>query len=160
MLSSVTVTPTPSETKSVTATTAAQTVSPSSGKLLSSVTVNPMVTKYYPWAAAKNGNNNRTVTSGTVTCASATETIIYSLMVTRYFYDDTAQSESMTGTLKLQGSNNNSSWTDIKTLSYTTTITDTSTNGTVSGYKYYRFQFYCKTSGWGKAACACFIAYK
>jgi len=114
----------------------------------------------FQYGIAKNGNGTRTYTSGTVTCSSASVKVIYTLLVTRYFHDDSAQSNAMSGYLKLQGSNNNSTWVDVKTMNYPTAIQDTSAYGTASGYKYYRFVFYCSTSGWGKAACGCSLIYK
>lgn len=119
------------------------------------------VDKYYPWVVTKNGGGSTTLmTSDVVTCSLATTEVIYSLAETTF--SDSASSAAANGTVKLQGSNNNSTWSDVQTLSWTTGTTSANTSGITSGYKYYRFQFYANVtgSGWGKISAGCFIAYK
>lgn len=133
-LSSVTVQPTPSQSKTVTPLLSAQTVSPNDGKYLSSVTVN----------AIKYGNtqsSNGVIDLGAVRAG-------------RYY------AVSVNGSGTVQGSNDNSSWTTIATVTAAGSSSSaqgghTSGTGTAT-YRFFRFNFSGYNNGWS-SGCYFFV---
>lgn len=127
------------QTKTVTPTTSAQTVTPDSGKYLSSVTVNAIGKNSSTGGGAPLGNRY-------------TSTIDTANTNTKWFFIF-----AHNGTAVVQGSNNNSSWTDIRTISTggsSSSFTNSQNSATGTGaYRYYRAYITPYNNGWN-GACA------
>lgn len=114
----------------------------------------------FDWITTRNTSGNGTITSGALTLSSNTAKVLYSMAETKF--SDSASSAAANGTVIMQGSNDNSTWVNVDTLSWNTGTTATQKSGTATGYKYYRFQLNVTTtgSGWSKISACGFIAYK
>ena len=114
----------------------------------------------FDWITTRNARGNGTITSGSLTLSSNTAKVLYSMAETKF--SDSASSAAANGTVILQGSNDNSSWTNVDTMSWNTGTTATQKDGTATGYKYYRFQLNVTStsSDWAKISACGFIAYK
>lgn len=114
----------------------------------------------FSWLNTRNAAGNGTITGGALTLGSNTATILYAMAETKF--SDSASSAAANGTVILQGSNDNSTWVNVDTLSWDTGTTATQKSGTTTGYKYYRFQLNVTTTGngWSKISASGFIAYR
>ena len=114
----------------------------------------------FDWITTRNTSGNGTITGGALTLAKSSAKILYSMAETKF--SDSAGSAAANGTVIIQGSNDNTTWVNVDTLTWSTATTATQKSGTATGYKYYRFQLNVTTtgSGWSKISASGFIAYR
>ena len=126
----VTIKATPTETATVRSGITAQTVTPTSGKFLSSVTVSAL----RKTAAKVSVESGGSVVYTTAYDTGSTGSNYYVAVVCG-------------GTGTVQGSNNNSSWTNLKTVS-ATGIQDFNMSSDTTAYRYIRLKLQSTTGGY------------